>query len=301
MFIIGHWRTGTTLVHNLLARTPEAGFVSTYHAVFPNNLRSKWLFKTFMSIFMPKKRPGDNVKLAAGYPQEDEYALSNITYASYYHFFYFPSNYERYYREYIRFESFRNEEIEQWKRLYKTMVIKASLNVKGARVILKNPANTGRIAQLIEIFPESPFLFIMRNPVLIYLSSRKFFRELLPTVCLEEFNPEEVHDMVLDTCEKLLKDYIADRSLIAPDHLVEIKYEEFTENPLNQLQMIYNQFDLGDYSVVRTFFSDYLDTQKNYKIDQYQIKRDELDQVLEKLDFAMKQWNYDMPEDVEVI
>jgi len=238
LFIIGHWRTGTTLVHNLLARAPDAGFVSTYHAVFPNNLRSKWLFKTFMRIFMPKKRPGDNVKLATDYPQEDEYALSNITHASYYHFFYFPSQFHYYYKEYIRFSSFTHEELEQWKKQYKNLVIKAQIESKGKRVILKNPVNTGRTGKLVEIFPDSPFLFIMRNPVIIYLSSKKFFTELLPTVCLEKFNPEMVKEMVLNTCVRLLKDYISDRSQIASDNLVEVIYEEFIKDPLGQLQKI---------------------------------------------------------------
>ena len=89
LFIIGHWRSGTTLLHNLLSQDPAAGFVNTYQAVFPNNLKSEWIFKTFMRIFMPKERPGDSVEISVNLPQEEEYALSNITHRSFYHFFYF--------------------------------------------------------------------------------------------------------------------------------------------------------------------------------------------------------------------
>src|SRR6187549_3845471 len=35
LFILGHWRSGTTLMHNLLCSDPEAGYLSTYHSVFP--------------------------------------------------------------------------------------------------------------------------------------------------------------------------------------------------------------------------------------------------------------------------
>jgi len=37
LFIIGHWRSGTTLLHNLLSKDPDTGIVSTYHAVFPDS------------------------------------------------------------------------------------------------------------------------------------------------------------------------------------------------------------------------------------------------------------------------
>lgn len=80
LFILGHWRSGTTLLHNLLTLDPAAGYVTTYHAVFPNNLKSAWLFGTFMRIFMPRHRPGDQLELAVHLPQEDEYALSNLTF-----------------------------------------------------------------------------------------------------------------------------------------------------------------------------------------------------------------------------
>ena len=55
LFILGHWRSGTTLLHNMLCTDPEASFVTTYQGVFPNNLASKAVFKTFMRKFMPNK------------------------------------------------------------------------------------------------------------------------------------------------------------------------------------------------------------------------------------------------------
>ena len=72
IFIIGHWRSGTTLLHNLLTKDPLAAYTTTYQCVFPDNLKSKWLFKTFMRIFMPRVRPGDNLEISANFPQEDE-------------------------------------------------------------------------------------------------------------------------------------------------------------------------------------------------------------------------------------
>jgi len=97
LFILGHWRSGTTLLHNMLTKDPSAGYMTTYQGVFPNNLTSKWLFRTFMKINMPDRRPSDGVKLDVNFPQEDGFAFSNSQWNEYYNFFYFPLNYKLYF------------------------------------------------------------------------------------------------------------------------------------------------------------------------------------------------------------
>ena len=36
VFIIGFWRSGTTMLHSLLCQDPLAGYVTTFQGVFPN-------------------------------------------------------------------------------------------------------------------------------------------------------------------------------------------------------------------------------------------------------------------------
>jgi hypothetical protein len=74
LFILGHWRSGTTLLHNMLCQDPDSSYVTTYQSVFPNNLASKAVFRTLMKIAMPDRRPADNMKLDVSLPQEDEFA-----------------------------------------------------------------------------------------------------------------------------------------------------------------------------------------------------------------------------------
>ena len=89
IFIIGHWRSGTTFLHNLLAQDKQMGFVTTYQSVFPDTVcvkAGKFLFKTFTKIFIPPTRKGDRVKLDPDYPQEEEFALGSRNPFSYYYF-----------------------------------------------------------------------------------------------------------------------------------------------------------------------------------------------------------------------
>ena len=301
LFIIGHWRSGTTLLHNLLTKDPLAAYTTTYQCVFPNNLKSKWLFKTFMQIFMPRVRPGDNLELAASFPQEDEYAMSNLTHRSYYHFFYFPSAYRTLYKKYIRFENLSLDEIDHWKKLYRQMIIKALLNTGGSRIILKNPVNTGRITRLLEIFPEARFVHIIRNPVIVYLSTMKFFTQLFPTLQLELFTEKEFSGMVLDTYGSMLRDYLEDVKMVDPDRLIEIRYEELVEEPLNNLEHIYKQFNYSGFQDLKPVFESYLESLEDHKIDSYSMDQKEFDCVMEHVGFAMELWDYKMPENLKIV
>jgi len=300
LFIIGHWRSGTTLLHNILTKDPACGYVTTYQSVFPNNLKSKWLFKTFMRIFMPDERPGDQMKISVNLPQEDEYALSNMTHRSFYHFFYFPTTYGSLYNKYIRFNSLSESEQEEWKLTYQKMVIKALINTHGKRAILKNPVNTGRMLKLLEIFPSAKFIFLIRNPVNVYLSTKKFFSELFPTVNLEEFTNEDISKMILEVYPKLLQDYLSHKKQLVSGKLIEIRYEHLQEDPIKEVENIYKKFKLDDFNELQPVFQEYIDELKGHKIDSYTIDQKELDRVTDRLGFAMKHWNYKIPEDLNI-
>lgn len=301
LFVIGHWRSGTTFLHNLLIKDPASGFVTTYHAVFPNNLKSKWVFKTFMRVFMPDERPGDNMKISVDLPQEDEYAMSNITPSSYYHFFYFPSNYKRYYQSYVRFSSQTEDQLDAWKLDYRKLVIMALINTNGQRAVLKNPVNTGRIIPLQDIFPDAKFIFLVRNPIIVYLSSVKFFSQLFPTLNLEDFTSNEISAMVLDSYVQMLNDYLKDKKQVSHNRIIEVRYEDLELNPVETIQNIYSKFSIGTFEEVLPHFQEYIDSQTGHTVKPYSIREQELDIIVRRLEFAMKHWNYKIPQDLNIL
>ena len=77
LFILGHPRTGTTLLHTLLARDEETfGTCSTFCAGFPSSFLWFERFKRLLSGVIDSKRPMDNVELSFDGPQEDELAVN---------------------------------------------------------------------------------------------------------------------------------------------------------------------------------------------------------------------------------
>src|SRR5262245_36702771 len=76
IFIIGHWRTGTTLLHELLILDERHTYPNTYECLEPNHfLLAEGLVKRYLKFLVPSRRPMDNMKAGWDRPQEDEFAL----------------------------------------------------------------------------------------------------------------------------------------------------------------------------------------------------------------------------------
>lgn len=90
IFILGHWRSGTTHLHNLLTQDPQFGYITMLEASFPKSFLITNFFKFFMKSFLPKKRPMDNMEMGLYFPQEEEMAISNLIPFSFYNALYFP-------------------------------------------------------------------------------------------------------------------------------------------------------------------------------------------------------------------
>src|SRR4051812_16675933 len=76
VFIVGHWRTGTTLLHELLIQDERHSFPSYYHCLAPNHfVLTESFLKPFARWMVPTRRPMDAMKAGWDRPQEDEFAL----------------------------------------------------------------------------------------------------------------------------------------------------------------------------------------------------------------------------------
>ena len=300
LFILGHWRSGTTLLHNMLCADPDAGYITTYQSVFPNNIASKLVFKTFMKINIPDERPSDKVKLNVDFPQEDEFAFCNMNHNGYYNFFYFPENYDTFYKRSIGHEGLSNAEKQQWYKDYDLMVKKAVINTKGKRVIVKNPVNTARIKHLLKMYPDAKFLYIYRNPITVFLSTQRFFISLMPTLYLHETDNGFIDNMIFDVYKRLMNDYIDQKNLIPKENLLELKYEDFEKDPVNNLKNIYDTLLNENFEEKKSHFSRYFETIKGHKKNKYKIDATIIEEIKKEFGKYMEIYNFDIPEEIVI-
>jgi len=304
IFIVGHWRSGTTHLHNILCQDPQMAYVTTFQSVFPDTLFNKvgrFIFEGFARILIPGTRKGDNVILGTSLPQEEEFAIGDKTTISFYYFWMFPRSLKKFYDQCIRFKGVDDAKIKSWKKDYKLLITKALRNTKRERFLSKNPPNTGRIEVLLEMFPNAKFIHIHRNPVEVYLSTQNFFNKMLPHLQLQTIDPLKLEEDIILLYKDIMQDYMRQREMIPNGQLVEISFEELERNPKLCIENLYRSLDLSGYKESEPNFDSYLDSKKSYQKNKHHITAKLIRKIQTEWDFAMKEWSYDVPEHIEII
>ena len=94
-------------------------------------------------------------------------------------------------------------------------MIKISLwNTGGEQFLSKNPPHTGRVRELVKMFPNAKFIYPMRNPYTVFESTRSFFTNTIQPLKLEEMSDAAIEENILSVYKKLHDQYRADKHLI---------------------------------------------------------------------------------------
>lgn len=304
VFILGHWRSGTTHLHNLLCQDSQMGYTTTFQSVFPDtlfNYLGRFLFDNFTRLLIPRTRKGDNVTLDASNPQEEEFSLGDKTPISFYYFWMFPRKIRQYYDSYVRFNGINGDVVDSWKMDYKLLIKKALKNTNRQRFLSKNPTNTARVKVLLEMFPKAKFIHIYRNPVEVFLSTSHFFEKMMPPLQLHSISQSEIEDHILDIYKKLMSDFYDQKDQIPAENLIEISFEELEKDPLQILEQIYKEINLPGFEAAQPGFTTYVQSMKSYKKNKHSISKEKMEKVLEEWGFAMKKLNYSFPKDIEIL
>ena len=164
IFILGHWRSGTTHLYNIMAKAPHFGYVSPLAAGMPGDILFLGRFvRPFLKWTLPSSRLIDEVKVAPDSPQEDEFGLACLQPLSFLNALYFPQRFQELFDKGIYFDSASDTEIEEWRKCFSNYVNKLYIYQKGKRLILKNPAHTARINEILKLWPDAKFIHIVRD------------------------------------------------------------------------------------------------------------------------------------------
>jgi hypothetical protein len=231
----------------------------------------------------------------ADLPQEDQYAVGAVSPYSYYHGWCFPRNMAQYF-DYVCMAGASAQTVEDWKRTYLSMLKKATLYYKGKQLLLKNQDNTGKIPQLLELFPDARFIYLYRSPYELYMSMMKFMRTVIPRYCIQTPPPlEQVEDLMMKLYAQMTKKYLTDKALIPDGHLAEVRYENFVQQPMRTVHSLYKNLEMQGYDNAQAAFKAYIATQKSIHTDQYTFTDSVLKKVENHWGFALKEYEYPRP------
>ena len=268
VFIIGHWRSGTTLLHELLSLDPQFYCPNTYQCFAPNHflISEKWFSKVFKKL-IPEYRPMDNVRHGWSRPQEDEFALFMLGAPSPYRRIVFPAT-NSVKPSGLDLELLNEVDRTRWKTAM--LHFMKMIHIRDSRrVVFKSPTHTARMKILLELFPDARFLHIVRNPLTVFPSTVRLWRALHQVHGLQIDN-EEIHEpYILNTFDEMYAAFERDREKIPANRIHELRYEDLIDKPNETLERAYHELGLGDFSSVQQALGKEIENIKHFRVNSY--------------------------------
>jgi len=243
IIIVGHWRTGSTFLHQLLTLDPRLTAPTMLQCVLPSGfLVAGRYIEPVLRRTLPPIRPMDQVRLAPDEPHEDEFALLRLIEHSPLERLIFPRS-ARYFLldEEPRFV--REAEIADWGAALAGFVKKVGF-AAGKRVVLKNPFHSVRISLLETLFPEARYIHIRRDPFAVIPSTQRMWALLGRSLTLGSWwGPPRLEEIV-EVYQRMLARLEPELAALPAGRRSEVRFEDLEANPVQTLRTLYASLDL---------------------------------------------------------
>lgn len=269
IFILGHWRSGTTHLHNLLAQDAQFAFPNTYQVVNPATfLTTEQVNARRFAWLVPKRRLMDNMALSFASPQEEEFAPALLSLRSLYLGMSFPRALPRYAR-FLTFDDASDADRAAWKAALLHFLKKLTLLHGQGPLLLKSPSHTAKIRLLLELFPDARFVHIHRHPYEVYQSQLKFADTVLWHTYLQRPDRAQLPDEILERYRALFAAYFRDQPLIPAGHFHELSFTELESDPVGALRRTYAALGLAGFDRAQPGLERYVGTLRDYEKNRF--------------------------------
>ena len=244
--VIGHWRSGTTYLHQLLSCDPTVVTARNSLTVAPQvALLLRPLLRWWLQITMTPQRPIDAVPWSADDPQEDEIGLARLTMDSHMAGLAFPQDYLHHLGRCVIHQTPEFErKLERFTRL--TLLHQDD---RTGYLLIKNPAHSGRIPLLLTAFPKARFVFLRRDPIDSIRSLVQVKQRLGALVGLQPPLNERLQvEQTVAAYQQLMQAFEASRPNIPEGQLLEVNYKDLVHQPLETVQRLYQALGLSSWT-----------------------------------------------------
>lgn len=299
VFIIGHWRTGTTHLHELMILDERHNFPNTYQCLVPNHfLLTERLCKRPLLFLLPERRPMDNMEVGWERPQEDEFAMCMMGQPSPYLDLVFPNDAPLMPGS-LDLEGLPKWQKREWKRTF-LYFLKALMFKDPRRLILKSPPHSCRIPTLLEMFPDARFVHIVRNPYSVFPSTVKLWKSLAEKHGVQAPLHRNVEEKVLATFSQLYEKLEEGKKLVGPSRFHELKYEDLVADPFGQMQTLYDRLQLGGFERLRPKLAHYLAQHANYERNHFELTSTQRQNITQRWGDVIRRYGYPIDAQVEL-
>jgi omega-hydroxy-beta-dihydromenaquinone-9 sulfotransferase len=291
VFIIGHWRSGTTFLHQLIYLDRQFTAPTVIQTVLPDHfLFSTRYYLPFMNRIMPEKRPMDEVELKPFAAMEDEFALVRMGSASPFLRVIFPSVKTKFlsdFREYMP----EGKKLSVWKKNFLTFTKRITF-LTGKQIVFKNPYHTPRMMLLSDMFPGARFIHLVRHPYKIIPSSINMWDIVSRENALKGGWEKPTIDEAAVILGKFFSFVDENRSRLGEKEFTEVKYEDLEANPVEEIKRLYRELDLEFSAEFEESINRFMEEKKNYKKNSFNLTSEEKNIIHNRLSEWFKTYNY---------
>lgn len=292
VFVLGHWRSGTTLLHNLFALDPQFTYPNLYQVMFSGHfLLTERITTALTGWVIPKTRPMDNIPVGWGLSQEDEVAMQLRTLLSPYILIAYPRDRSRYERLF-ELSDITDAERQEWQREFLQFLKKITLR-SNRPIVLKSPTHTYRIPLLLEMFPQAKFVYIHRDPYAVYNSTLHLRRNMYRDNTLGSVDLEGVEIDILKTYVHCIRRYEDTKHLIPEGQLCEVRFEDLELDPVAEMRQIYERLNLSGWDAAEPRIQAQMPEHNQYRKNRFQTDLETRQLVYHWAKFVFDLYGYD--------
>ncbi|MEO2009570.1 MAG: sulfotransferase [Pirellulaceae bacterium] len=263
IFVIGHWRSGTTFLHELFFQDERLTAPTTYECFAPHHfLLTGGFVPKLIWFLLPSRRPMDNMPVGFDLPQEDEFGLCSLGAPSPLFRCAFPNDPPPFIETLDM--DVDSKTLLAWQNAIKRFISVLTV-ARPERLVLKSPPHTGRIGHLDEMFPGAQFVHIVRNPIKIFQSTRRLWQTLDRTQGFQIPKSNQLDSFVFEAFERMYNGFEKQRSQITANRLHEIRYEDMVADPVQQMEKLYEQMELGGFDSLRPQLEAFVAKRRDYQ------------------------------------
>jgi len=256
IFILGHWRSGTSHLQQLLSKATNYGTSTIFQCLFADTycLSQRWLKPIFDKLCkrIPITYSFQRIPLRLDLPAELDPALCIIMSSYAYTWGHlFPCNFQYWSQMMVLSDE---KKATGWIKDYDYLIKKLSFFNK-KRLIIKSPGDTARLHLLLKQYPNAKFIYIHRSPIPVFHSNRYLWSVIQKENSFQKITQARIDQHIIDSYRIILSQYLKKRAKIDDDALMEIRFEALLQTPLTTLAAIFNQLKLGvpDQQAVRSY------------------------------------------------
>jgi hypothetical protein len=249
VIVLGYWRSGTTLLHELLSVDPRYTFPTTHACMNPQNFL---LSKAPPAGNHPAvTRPMDDMEVRPDSPQEDEFALLALGARSPYEALLVPDRLS----EALKLadpEDLAPADNARWQSIFLDFLRGVAVQGGKRPVILKSPTHGSRVTTLRRLLPDARFVLVVRDPYTNFESVIRMWRRMFETYSLGSIPPEdEIREAVMADRPRFEAKLATGTAGLPDNRFAAVPYESLANNMVVEIEKLYSRLELGDFAIVR--------------------------------------------------